>query len=345
MKMFSLTLEPTNSCNRNCLHCLRDKLQAREAIPLDLVDKIFKEARSLKIRKIKLTGGELSTYPHLEELITMIVDYGFNFSLVTNGYRFRERMLPLLTRAKVKKKLEEACISLDGARAESHNALRGDGSFKEVMEAATLCRLKEIPMGLKSMITRFNQHELTEIALLGATLGARNHSFIFPIPTPRLIKDNIVPSPGEIEQISLWIMNSLAKSIRSNIFIDAYCEPSVVFWCDAFHSPTVDYLGNLLFCCSISHITDEGVPAQFGPELLADLKVNSLSQGIARHFEVLASLVKKRLEEAPGLSLVTFVPCYWCLKHFGKLNWLNNYPSSPWATGITKDENSAAKQE
>jgi len=336
--MFSLTLEPTNSCNRSCLHCLRDKLQAREAISLNLVDRIFKQARSLKIRKIRLTGGELSTYPNLEELIDIIVDYGFNFSFVTNGYRFQERMLPLLTRTKVKKKLEEACFSLDGAKAESHNALRGEGSFKEVVEAATSCRLKEIPIGLKSLITRFNRHELTEIALLGATLGVRNHSFIFPIPTPGLIKENIVPTPSEIEEITLWIMNSLAKSIKSNIFIDAYCEPTVIFWCDAFRSPTVDYLGNLVFCCSVSHVTDEGIPAQFGSELLADLKVDPLSEGIARHFDILAALMKKRLGEASNLSPLTFVPCYWCLKYFGKLNWLKNYPSSPWAEGIINSE-------
>ena len=81
--MFSLSIEPTNLCNRNCLHCIRDKLEPRESIPLDLVEKILKEAKALKIGSVSLTGGEVVLYPYLEELIRMIVDCGLRFRLVT----------------------------------------------------------------------------------------------------------------------------------------------------------------------------------------------------------------------------------------------------------------------
>jgi MoaA/NifB/PqqE/SkfB family radical SAM enzyme len=336
--MFSLGLEPTNMCNLSCLHCLRDKLEPRESISLELVNKILKEAKALKIGKIKLTGGELATYPYLEELIPMIVDNGFHFNFVTNGFRFRDRMLPLLAEIKVKKKLDEVCFSLDGAKAKSHDALRGEGSFKEMLEVATLCRFKDIPLSLKSVITQYNKHELTELALLGATLGAQNHSFILPLPTPELIKNNIIPSPSELEEIMLWILNSLSPSLKSNVNVDAYCLPTVVFWCHSFRCPTVDYQGNLIFCCSMSHFTDEDKPALSGQELLVNLEKKSLSEGISRHFDQLAKLMKERLEDAKGLSSLTYIPCYYCLKYFGKLSWLKNYPDSPWAAGILEDE-------
>jgi sulfatase maturation enzyme AslB (radical SAM superfamily) len=313
-------------------------MEPRESIPLDVVDKILREARALKIDKIKMTGGEITTYPDLEQLISMIVDYGFRFNLVTNGNQFRERLLPLLTQKKIKKKLEEVCFSLDGVRAESHDALRGKGSFKEVMEAATICRIKEIPVGLKSFITEFNKRELTNLALLGATLGAKSHSFIFPIPTPELVQREIIPPPGELEGIILWIINSLAPSIKTNIIIDAYSESTLIFWCSTFHSPTVDYQGNLIFCCTLSHVVDDGKPATFGKELLVDLKEKSLSEGISRHFDLLAEMMKKRLEDAQNLSPLTYIPCYWCFKHFGKFDWLKNYPESPWAAGILEND-------
>jgi MoaA/NifB/PqqE/SkfB family radical SAM enzyme len=337
--MFSLCLEPTNLCNRSCLHCLLDKLEPRESISLDLVEKILREARALKIDSIRLTGGEVALYPHLEELIQLIVDYGCRFRLVTNSFRFRERMLPLLTQPKIRRKLDEVCFSLDGARAASHDALRGEGSFKEVMEAAALCRLKEIPMGLKSTVTNFNKGELSELALLGAALGAEYHNFIYLLPTPRLIRENIVPSPEELERIILWIVESLAKAVKTRINIDAYCPPNVVFWCNAFHSPTVDYQGKLIFCCALSHVTDDGRPATMGQEFIADLSQVSLSEGIARHFNLLASLIRQRLKDAENLSPLTYIPCYWCLKYFGKLNWLKNYPESPWAAGVLDGKN------
>ena len=337
--MFSLTLEPTNLCNRNCLHCLRDKLEPRESISLELAQRILKEARVLGLDKIHITGGELTLYPDLEELISLIVDDGFRFDLVTNGYLFRERLLPLLAQPKVKKRLDEVCFSLDGATASSHNAIRGGGSFKEVMEAATLCRLKEIPVGFKSIISNLNKNEITEIALLGGTLGAKEHNFISLLPTPRLIKEAIIPSPEELEKKVFWIMEGLAKTVKTKINIDAYCPPAVVFWCDAFHNLSVDHRGNQIFCCTLSHVVDEGKPSTLGQELIADLKEISLREGIARHFDLLAKLMRQRLNETEGLSKATYIPCYWCYKYFGKLIWLDTYPESPWADGILKDGN------
>jgi len=332
--VFSLSIEPTNLCNLNCLHCVRDKLESRESISLDLVERILREAKALKISSLSLTGGEVAVYPYLEELIKMIVDSGFRFKLVTNGFRFREKMLPLLIQPKVKRKLDEVCFSLDGASAVSHDAVRGEGSFKEVMEAVTLCRLKEIPLGLKSIISNLNKGEFTELALLGATLGVEHHGFVSLLPTPRLIRENIIPSPEELGGIVTWIVQSLAKAVKTKIHIDAYSPTTVVFWCNAFHTPNIDYQGNLIFCCSLSHVADEGRPATLGDEFLADLKEVSLREGISRHFDLLAKLMGQRLKEADNLSPPTYIPCYWCLKYFGKLDWLRNYPESPWAKGI-----------
>jgi len=336
--MFSLALEPTNLCNRSCLHCLRDKLEPRESISLDLVERILREAKALGIDKIQLTGGEVALYPHLEELVRMIVDLGFHFNLVTNGFRFREAMLSLLTQPKIKRRLDEVCFSLDGAKAASHDALRGEGSFREVMEAATLCRLKEIPIRLKSIISNSTKGELTELALLGATLGAENHGFISLLPTPRLIREQIIPSPEELEGIVFWIMEGLAKTTRTRIQVEAYCLPTVLFQCNAFRSLTVDHQGNLIFCCTLSHVTDEERPATFGQEFIADLKKVSLREAISGHFNLLARWMGQRVEDADSLSPPKCIPCYWCYNYFGKLDWLKNYPESPWAEGVLADE-------
>lgn len=335
--MLSLAVELNNHCNRSCLHCLRDKLEPRENIPLSLVDSILKQAKELGIGTICLTGGEVALYPQLEELSGMIASYGLNFNLVTNGFRFQEKMLPLLAQPGIKKKLEAVCLSLDGARAASHDALRGKGSFNEVIEAATLCRLTEIPLSLKSVITNFNKRELTELALLGATLGVDIHNFFAPHPTPGLIKERIIPDPEELERLMALISGSLAKTVSSRIRLESY-STAVLAKCNAFAGMNVDYRGNLVFCCSLSHFAGDGEPSQAGEENVADLNEVSLSDGVSRHFHLLAKFITRRLQDADKLTGLTREPCYWCLKYFGKFNWLKNYPESPWAEAVLDDE-------
>ena len=77
-------------------------------------------------------------------------------------------------------------FSLDGARAETHDGLRGPKSFREVIEGATLCRNHRLPLSLKSMITTSNRGELTELALLGARLGADGTWFPLSLSHPHL---------------------------------------------------------------------------------------------------------------------------------------------------------------
>jgi MoaA/NifB/PqqE/SkfB family radical SAM enzyme len=331
--MRTLVFEPSNLCNRSCLHCSLDKLEPRESISLNLADSILKQARALGIGLIALTGGEVAFNPLFEEMVRMIVNYGLNFNLVSNGFRFQERMLPLLTQPEIKKKLNGVSFSLDGAREASHDALRGKSSFQEVMEAATLCRLNEIPLSLKTVITNFNKGELTELALLGATLGATGHSFIFPSPTPVLIRERIIPDPIELDKLMVWISGSLARTIRTTIYPEAY-GTEVLPTCSVAKTLNVDFRGNLVFCCDLSSFTGDGEPAQTGEEIVADLNQVSLGEGVSRHFCLLAKFMTARLKDADNLTSLTRNHCYWCHNYFGKFNWLKNYPESPWAEAV-----------
>ena len=103
--MYELALEVTNLCNRDCIHCMRNKADVKESIPLELVADLLPQARALGMKCVSLTGGEVSLYPDLPALLDLITDFGFQFSLVTNGYRFKDRLLPLLLQPKVRGKV------------------------------------------------------------------------------------------------------------------------------------------------------------------------------------------------------------------------------------------------
>ena len=338
--MDGLTIELTNVCNRRCLHCIRNKVDPPAHFPLDLAAGVLAQARTLGLQTICLTGGEVALYPHLEAFLTLVVSHGFKFNLVTNGYQFQERLLPLLRAPRIREHLTEVCLSLDGAKAASHDALRGPGSFREVVEAAALCKLSGIRLSLKSVITNFNKEELTDLALLGASLEARDHGFLHPFPSPRLIREGVIPDPDELRELVHYVMASLAKALKPRISVEGYLSPRVLFTCSNIQEvANLDYLGNLVLCCNLSHTTqEEGEPSRFGREWLGHLGEISLSEGLVRHFQGVAALMAARLRDRDNLAGLTFLPCYWCFRHFGKLDWLRDYPHSPWSAGMGSDK-------
>jgi MoaA/NifB/PqqE/SkfB family radical SAM enzyme len=338
--MDGLAIELTNACNRHCLHCIRNKADAPEFLPLALAREVLPQARALGFQTISLTGGEVALYPYLEEFLALVVEQGFNFNLVTNGHRFREHLLPLLTTPKIREKLTEVCFSLDGAKPETHDPLRGSGSFREVVEAATLCQFRGISLSLKSVITNFNKEELTNLALLATTLEIQDHGFLHIYPTPRLIREEVIPPPEELREIMAWIAGSLTKTLRMKIRVEGFVPRTALFVCpNILEFVNLDFQGNLVLCCNLSHVTrEDDQPSVFGREWLGDLKEMSLRQGLIRHFHGVAELMEARVRDADNLTDLTFIPCYWCFKHFGKFEWLRDYPESPWAAGVLEEE-------
>jgi MoaA/NifB/PqqE/SkfB family radical SAM enzyme len=333
--MPSLNLEVTNQCNRRCLHCSCNTADPPEFLPLELAEKIVSQARNLGFWKISLTGGEVALYPHLEELIHLIVSYGGHFDLVTNGFRFQERLFPLLAKPEVRNRLTGVGLSLDGARQESHDALRGVGSHEEVTIAAKLCQVGGLPLSLKTVLTVFNRSELVDLALWGASFGAKMHQFLYTFPTPKSVRDGIIPDPEAMNQAVVQVAN-LAQMVRGEIFLSGYApEEHILAGCRARQDFTVDCSGHLIFCCNLSRLdVGDGIPTSFGRECLADLQVEPLLEGIKGHIYLAAQLGEARINDLPHIKGLNKNPCYWCLKYFGKLDWLKDFPHSPWAAGV-----------
>ena len=109
--MDEIAVELANACNLRCLHCIRNKADAPQFLPLALAGKILTEARALGFKTVSLTGGEVALYPHLEEFLALGAKQGFTFKLVSNGHRFRENLLPCLSAPNIREKLEVVCLS------------------------------------------------------------------------------------------------------------------------------------------------------------------------------------------------------------------------------------------
>jgi len=91
------------------------------------------------------------------------------FLLLTNGWIFNKEIANKLS----KYKLHYMQISIDGATASTHDAIRRrDGSWKRAVNAAAMVKDVGLPLCIASTLMRSNYNELPEIIDLAAGIGA-----------------------------------------------------------------------------------------------------------------------------------------------------------------------------
>jgi len=318
----TIAIDITNHCNFDCVHCLRDKLGPRAHMGPDLLEYILKQMGSVGIESACLTGGEAALHPQLDRVFALLKDHEIAFSLVSNGFLFLEKIMPLLDDA-IRPCFTGACFSLDGATAQSHDRIRKEGSYERVIEAIKACVKKGIPVSVKSILHNENLGEIQEVAFLCASLGVQSLGFVILTPTPRLISEGLMPSAPAYEEAVHFIKGRMIPAFGMRIEIEGYSDPDYKpRFCNPAHGLSVDHEGNFIFCCNLSHPTAGDVPNTLGKECLGNITEIGIEEGILRHYRMLAWFMEKVMSGARGIR-----NCTDCFRLFGKLDWMKAYES------------------
>ncbi len=163
----------TERCNRACKHCYQNGNPAKE-LPLGDLQTIvglMEEAVTKWGKKgtISLTGGE--PFIRRDDLHAIMdqIDRSDNliyYDILTNGSLITESEANTL---KTHKKLRRIQVSLEGATAESNDAIRGPGSFDSTITAMRQLRNVGIDVSVMTTISRANKDEIPGlVALLGS---------------------------------------------------------------------------------------------------------------------------------------------------------------------------------
>ena len=179
--MARLVIELTNRCNLRCQHCFDERHAATGDLPLEIIEKVLEEGKGCGIDHLSFTGGEPTIHRRFPEIIRRVCDAGYAFSFVSNGTNF-PHIYPLLMRHG--QWFAGVTFSLDGAREQTHNRLRGKASYRSVMQAASICVFKDLPFTFNMVLTAQNRHEISEMVSLAKSLGSRGVRFGHPMPTP-----------------------------------------------------------------------------------------------------------------------------------------------------------------
>lgn len=174
---WTLELYPTLRCNLDCAFCDttdRHRPPVNE-LPVARQLAIVDEAAAMGVRRVAILGGGeplLSAATPL--LLERVKAHGMEGFLTTNGTR-----LDAVTDRLVALGWDEVHVSIDGAEAATHDALRGrPGAFRRSVSA--LCRLRRLRdarggglprLGLHFVLTNRNVDELAGVVRLAAALG------------------------------------------------------------------------------------------------------------------------------------------------------------------------------
>ena len=178
----------TDRCNLSCTHCYNrsgpgcqteGELSTAEA--LGLID----DLAEMNIPLILFTGGEPLMREDIWELAQYTRKKGIKMALSTNGTLITAEVALRIRESGI----EYAGISLDGARALTHDRFRNSpGAFERTVAAFAMCREAGLRCGVRVTLTTENCSELEALIDLALTLGASRFCLYWLVPTGRGIE-------------------------------------------------------------------------------------------------------------------------------------------------------------
>ncbi len=202
----NLTWEVSLACNLRCSHCLsasgepaKDEMTTVEA--LDLVEQLY----AARVFQVNFGGGEPFMRPDFEQILAACHGRGIMTCISTNG--------TLLDAARIERlaasRLVAIQVSMDGARRETCDAIRGAGVYDQAIAALKLLAVSSIPSSINTVLTAQNADEIPAMHQLAKELGVSLRVSRFR-PSGRGA-DNweaLRPSPAQLLNFSAWLAES-----------------------------------------------------------------------------------------------------------------------------------------
>jgi MoaA/NifB/PqqE/SkfB family radical SAM enzyme len=267
----------------------------------------------------------------LAEVLALIASHDLGFSLVSNAWGFSTYSAKLLAH---RDRLRLLDFSLDGAVAESHDANRRAGSFERVMDAARTCAQEGVRFGFRFTVTSRNLHEVEPAVELAERLGAEHLALIPMQPSDHDPTGALLPSPIQLVALSTRV-DALGENRRTRVHLTTgHFNLNLFRPCASLaeESIYVTANGDLGLCCQLggypSTGSDEDVVGNLRETRIAEAwdRVQARAREIKR--------LKRGLLDEGRLGSMDYFPCWFCVKHLGRVEWLRRTGRGPWAEDL-----------
>lgn len=162
-----VTLMITNYCNLSCSHCWPQSSPVDSFLPVPApkLKRLIRELNRLKVDEICLTGGEPLTHPDWFDVLRHAcgMDSFKQVTLQTNATLLDETVAGQLLELDCKR--IQIQVSLDGGKSETHDTVRGKGSFNRTLKG--LRRLSEKGLAIQTLLAFTEmEHNFSDLPLI-----------------------------------------------------------------------------------------------------------------------------------------------------------------------------------
>lgn len=178
----SLYLYLSSGCNLACRHCWISpeyllNPDKGEYLKYEYIASAITQAKPLGLRSVKLTGGEPLLHPLFRDIVSLLRENQLSIVIETNGLLIDEGLAAFLAEGENKPFIS---VSIDGAKPETHDHLRGvPGAFRRSMKAIE----ELVKVGFKPQIIctlhQGNRHEIDELTEMAEKIGCGSVKFNF----------------------------------------------------------------------------------------------------------------------------------------------------------------------
>jgi MoaA/NifB/PqqE/SkfB family radical SAM enzyme len=168
-------------CNIKCAYCVAESTPTtpRNGLELSTVKRLVDEAVALGFREIFLTGGEPFILDDIYEMLAY-ASARMQTTVLTNAMLLRRKRLEKLCAIANDNLIVQ--VSLDGGRAEHHDAYRGRGTWAKTVEGIKLLQKHNFRVRLSTTETPANTDHINELHEFRRTLGiADEDHFVRPL--------------------------------------------------------------------------------------------------------------------------------------------------------------------
>ena len=174
-----LWLQINNACNLSCTHCLVSS--GPGGIPgmsSEAIRSVIDSAKALGLERLYVTGGEPFLRRDIFDLAKHVTEtHGVELIVLTNATLFAGRVrqqLETLDRQRVKFQ-----VSIDGARPETNDPIRGAGTFVKALEGTRILVDLGFDVSLTTVTTEENLDELPQIPSIVKSVGAKSQHLMW----------------------------------------------------------------------------------------------------------------------------------------------------------------------
>ena len=223
--LISLYIYASGACNLACQHCwIVPRFQTEDNngqhIKLEYVKKAIREAKPLGLSSVKLTGGEPTIHPQFREIVSLIEKEKLNITMETNGVLIDEDLARFL---KGMPHFSFVSVSLDGAKPETHDRMRGVvGSYRQAVSGIKHLIAAGFRPQIICTLHRGNVSEMTDLIDMAENLGCGSVKFNLVQQIGR--GQGFAASQGlgiaEIIQINRHVETDIVPKCKISIYFD-----------------------------------------------------------------------------------------------------------------------------